>query len=100
MSNKNVKAIAIYGRKGCQQCSLAQRKIGRDERKVFWEYVDIDLNEDAASRVTELGYQSLPVIEYGEINFSGFQPAKIEEIVEKQYLDLENNDGSVEYKWT
>ena len=72
-------AITIYSKPNCSNCRLAKRFLSRLEA----DFVEVDISEDetALELVKSKGYKTLPVINKGDIWFSGFDAEKLEELV-------------------
>ena len=70
--------VKVYTKPGCMQCRMTADLLTK--RGVQFEYIDISKDVNAASRVTELGFRQLPVVEDGETNWSGFRPDLVQRI--------------------
>ena len=67
--------IKVYGKPGCMQCKMTKKFL--ETEKVDFEYIDATKNKEALAYVKSLGYKSLPVTEYNEIHFFGFDIDKL-----------------------
>lgn len=76
--------IAIYSTPGCMQCKMTRNELKKKGlvEDIDFAYIDVSENEDAAALVKDLGYQSAPVIVAGDQHWSGFNPGKINALVE------------------
>lgn len=70
--------ILVFTKPGCRQCKMTKRKL--NELGKDFEEVNVMEDENALSHVKELGYQALPVIEFGETVFQGFRPDQLEKL--------------------
>lgn len=71
--------ITVYSKNNCMQCNMTKKfleKAGAD-----FEEINIDEQPEKIDYVKSLGFTAAPVIEAGDLVFSGFQPAKLKEIV-------------------
>lgn len=75
--NMNEK-ITVYSKPGCGQCMLTKRLLSNEG--IDFKEVDVIQDGDALAHIQELGYGSLPVIEYGEIHF-GYDKDKLQSLV-------------------
>ena len=69
--------IVIYGRASCVQCKASAREAER--LGLDYMYVDLDHDIAAAARLINSGYRELPVVEFGDQVWTGFQPARLQE---------------------
>jgi glutaredoxin-like protein NrdH len=78
MSNESV---LIYVKPQCVQCDQTKRILDREGI----EYSTIDITQDAAAleKVLALGFKSAPVVVTEEESWAGFNPAKINSLVER-----------------
>ena len=60
MLNKTRKNVTLYTKKRCQQCKLT--KLWLDEHGIHYKTVDIIENKQAAEKIKQLGYQTVPVV--------------------------------------
>lgn len=72
--------IIVYGKPDCQQCRWTTRRL--DKLKLPYRYFDVLGNEDARDAVAILGYQSVPVVVVGDIHWSGYREAKLQQLAE------------------
>jgi glutaredoxin-like protein NrdH len=71
--------VKVYGKDKCQQCKATLRRL--EAREIRFECVNVDVDAAAATMVTKLGYQQVPVVvvpfDYegmGGQHWSGFRP--------------------------
>ncbi|MGW4124747.1 glutaredoxin family protein [Nocardia sp. NPDC004711] len=70
--------VVLYSKPGCGQCVATAKAL--ENRGIPFVKLDITTDENAATRVRELGYQSLPVTVAGDMHWSGFQLTKIDQL--------------------
>jgi glutaredoxin-like protein NrdH len=69
----------VYTKPNCVQCNMTKRHM--DKIGVKYRTVDITEDKEALNKLIELGYKSAPVVmTEGGQTWSGFQPAKIDEL--------------------
>lgn len=61
------------------QCKMTKKFL--EQNGADFQEINIDEQPDKVEYVKSLGFTSAPVIEAGEVVFSGFQPAKLKEIL-------------------
>ncbi|MGT2775918.1 glutaredoxin-like protein NrdH [Streptococcus hyovaginalis] len=71
--------ITIFSKNNCMQCKMTKKFL----EKEGVEFVEINIDEqpEQVEYVKSLGFAAAPVIQAGDMVFSGFQPAKLKEIV-------------------
>lgn len=68
----------------CQRCRLTCQRL--DALGIRYDLVDIHAQHSSAVRaflVDELGYREAPIVEVGDVRWSGFRPDLIDELVER-----------------
>ena len=71
--------ITLFSKNNCMQCKMTKNFW---KRKVLISKKSISMNnQKKIDYVKSLGFTAAPVIEAGDIVFSGFQPAKLKEIL-------------------
>lgn len=80
--------ITVFSKPGCPGCMATKRTL--DKSGAAYRIIDITLDPSAADQVRELGYSALPVVVYGEANWSGFRPDRITASVQDQQQMLAN----------
>lgn len=69
----------IYTKNNCQPCRLTKGAFERGG--VEFNEINLDENPEALAEVLELGYQSAPVIVYGDTHWAGLNPDKIKQVI-------------------
>lgn len=72
-------AITVYSKNNCMQCKMTKKFL--EQHGADFEEINIDDVPEKIDYVKSLGFTSAPVIEAGELVFSGFQPAKLKELL-------------------
>jgi glutaredoxin-like protein NrdH len=70
--------IKVYTKENCPQCKMTKKVL--DDLGIKYVEIDVEDNEIALEHLSDMGFQSLPVVEFGNEAFSGFQPNKLEEL--------------------
>lgn len=73
--------ITVYSKSGCPECVFTKKFL--ESENMLFEEKRVDLNETHLNEVVDLGYQSLPVVKYGEESFNGYQPERLEQMAEQ-----------------
>ena len=73
--------VQVYTLPGCVQCKLTMNAM--DRQGVPYEPVDMAIQENL-DYAKSLGYQSAPVVLYGDEHWSGFRPDLIQQIAATQ----------------
>ena len=76
MANK----VTVYSKPDCMQCNFTKKWL--KERNVPYTELNVEEDEEALSKVREMGYQAVPVIVTETENWYGFQPDKLAKLVE------------------
>lgn len=71
--------ITIYSKNNCMQCTMTKKFLANADAD--FEEINIDEQPEKIDYVKSLGFTTAPVIEAGDIVFSGFQPTKLKEII-------------------
>lgn len=61
------------------QCKMTKKFL--DQHGADFEEINIDEKPEKIEYVKNLGFSTAPVIEAGNVVFSGFQPSKLKELV-------------------
>ncbi|PXX53941.1 glutaredoxin-like protein NrdH [Nocardia tenerifensis] len=67
--------ITVYTKTPCPQCEATKRAL--DNLGFVYQVVDVTENPAARQRLVDMGFQGAPVVEAGEIRFSGFRPDRL-----------------------
>lgn len=71
--------ITIYSKNNCMQCKMTKKFL--EQNGASFEEINIDEHPEQVEYVKSLGFTAAPVIKSGDIAFSGFQPAKLKELI-------------------
>mgnify|MGYP000419335945 FL=1 len=71
--------VTVYSKNNCMQCKMVKKWLS--EHEIAFDEINIDEQPEKIDYVKSLGFTAAPVIEAGDIVFSGFQPAKLKEIL-------------------
>lgn len=71
--------IMLFSKNNCMQCKMTKKFL--EQNGAEFEEINIDEHPEKIDYVKGLGFTAAPVIEAGDITFSGFQPAKLKEII-------------------
>lgn len=66
--------VRLYTKPGCGKCVVTARDF--EKRGIPFTKIDITQEPESYARVQALGYQSLPVVEVGDIHWNDYQAAK------------------------
>ncbi|HGC7164951.1 TPA: redoxin NrdH [Streptococcus agalactiae] len=72
-------AITVFSKNNCMQCKMTKKFL--DQHGADFEEINIDEKPEKIEHVKNLGFSAAPVIEAGNVVFSGFQPSKLKELV-------------------
>ncbi|RRB10066.1 glutaredoxin-like protein NrdH [Streptococcus agalactiae] len=72
-------AITCFSKNNCMQCKMTKKFL--DQHGADFEEINIDEKPEKIEYVKNLGFSAAPVIEAGNVVFSGFQPSKLKELV-------------------
>lgn len=71
--------ITVYSKNNCMQCKMTKKFL--EQHGADFQEINIDQHPGKVDYVKSLGFTSAPVIESDQVVFSGFQPAKLKEII-------------------
>lgn len=71
--------ITVFSKNNCMQCRMTKKFL--EENKVDFIEINLDEQPEKIDYVKSLGVTSAPIIEAGDVVFSGFQPTKLKEII-------------------
>ena len=77
---ENESKITVFGKKGCMQCKMTASIF--TDNDINFDYIDIEDVPEAREYINGLGFQGLPVVICGGASWSGFQPEKINDVVD------------------
>jgi glutaredoxin-like protein NrdH len=72
--------ITVYSKPACVQCEQTKKLLTKNGLE--FDVIDITQDEEAYNKVVEMGFMSAPVVIAGEDSWAGFQPDKINGLVE------------------
>lgn len=70
-----VPSVTVYSKPSCVQCTAVKRHLDREGIL----YTAVDVTEDAAAmdHVKGLGYLQVPVVEFEDTHFYGYNPLEL-----------------------
>ncbi len=71
-------SVTVYSKPACVQCTATTRAM--DARGISYKVVDLTVDGEAFTQVSEMGYRQAPVVIAGESHWSGFRPDLIAQI--------------------
>ncbi|AXQ78311.1 glutaredoxin-like protein NrdH [Streptococcus chenjunshii] len=71
--------ITLFSKNNCMQCKMTKKFL--EQHQASFEEINIDEHPEKIDYVKSLGFTAAPVIEAGDLVFSGFQPNKLKEII-------------------
>lgn len=71
--------ITIFSKNNCMQCRMTKKFL--EQHGADFEEINLDETPEKIDYVKTLGFSTAPVIEAGDIVFSGFQPTKLKELI-------------------
>lgn len=71
--------ITIFSKNNCMQCKMSKKFL--EQHGADFEEINLDEVPEKIDYVKSLGFTSAPVIEAGDVVFSGFQPNKLKELL-------------------
>ncbi|TWS95508.1 MULTISPECIES: glutaredoxin-like protein NrdH [unclassified Streptococcus] len=71
--------ITVFSKNNCMQCKMTKRFL--EEAGADFEEINIEEHPEKVDYVKSLGFTAAPVIESGDVVFSGFQPEKLKTLL-------------------
>lgn len=71
--------VTVYSKNNCVQCKMTKRFL--EQHNVAFKEINLDEEPEYIQHVKNLGFSAAPVIETETETFSGFQPAKLKNLV-------------------
>ncbi|HEL0239204.1 TPA: glutaredoxin-like protein NrdH [Streptococcus equi subsp. zooepidemicus] len=71
--------ITVYSKHNCMQCKMTKKFL--EQHGAAFREINIDEHPEKVDYVKSLGFTAAPVIETDQVVFSGFQPAKLKDII-------------------
>lgn len=72
--------ITVYTKPSCVQCDATKRHLKK--LNLEFETVDITQDEEAYNKIVGMGFQAAPVVIADDKSWSGYQPDKINGLVD------------------
>jgi glutaredoxin-like protein NrdH len=72
--------VIVYTKPSCVQCDATKRSL--DKINVPYSTVDVTVDLEAFEMLVNKGFKAMPVVNAGDDWWSGFNPAKINGLVE------------------
>ena len=72
-------SITLYSKNNCMQCKMTKKFL--EQNGATFEEINIDENPEQVDYVKSLGFTAAPVVKAGDVAFSGFQPAKLKDLI-------------------
>ena len=72
--------ITVYTKPSCVQCEQTKKLLTKNGLE--FETIDITQDTEAYDKVVAMGFLAAPVVVAGENSWAGFQPDKINELVD------------------
>ncbi|MEY1642075.1 glutaredoxin-like protein NrdH, partial [Streptococcus pyogenes] len=69
----------VYSKNNCMQCKMTKKFL--EQHGANFQEININEHPEKVDYVKSLGFTSAPVIEADNLVFSGFQPAKLKELI-------------------
>lgn len=70
--------VTLYSKPGCPPCNATKRAF--EKNGVKYDEIDITADAVALEKVRSLGYQKAPIVITDNDAWSGFKPAKLNEL--------------------
>lgn len=72
--------ITVYTKPACVQCEQTKKLLTKNGLE--FETIDITQDEEAYNKIVGMGFLAAPVVIAGEDSWAGFQPDKINGLVD------------------
>jgi glutaredoxin-like protein NrdH len=63
--------VLVYSLPNCVQCETTKKVLNK--KGIEYEEINLAENEEAMQHVRDLGYSAAPVVEIGDVHWSGFR---------------------------
>lgn len=70
--------VTVYSQPSCGSCIATKKHLER--KGIDFTEVNVREDDDAYQHVVSLGYQQMPVVEAGDIHFSGYKPKELDKL--------------------
>lgn len=71
--------ITLYSKNNCMPCKMTKKFL--EQHQADFQEINLDEHPEKIDHVRALGFTSAPIIESDDVVFSGFQPAKLKELL-------------------
>ncbi|MGT2744974.1 glutaredoxin-like protein NrdH [Streptococcus phocae subsp. phocae] len=71
--------ITLYSKNNCMPCKMTKKFL--EQHQADFQEINLDEHPEKIDHVRGLGFTSAPIIESDDVVFSGFQPAKLKELL-------------------
>ncbi|MGT2925775.1 glutaredoxin-like protein NrdH [Streptococcus cuniculipharyngis] len=71
--------VTVFSKNNCVQCKMTKKFL--DDKNLSYREINLDEEPQYIDYVKNLGFTAAPVIEAGDLVFSGFQPDKLKELL-------------------
>ncbi len=72
--------VIVYTKPACVQCDATKRSL--DKAGVAYSTVDVTVDAEAFEMLVDKGFKAMPVVNAGDDWWSGFNPGKINGLVD------------------
>lgn len=72
--------VTVYTKHGCGQCVFVKKWLESED--IAFDEVNVQEEEKGMDYIKDLGYASLPVVDYEDFHFNGFNEEKLEQLKE------------------
>jgi len=76
-----MKKVIVYTTPNCMQCKTLQKTL--DRRGVIFDTINLEQHPEMMEQLQELGFSQAPIVSMDGFSFSGYRPAKIDELVRR-----------------
>jgi glutaredoxin-like protein NrdH len=79
--------VTVYSKPNCQACMATKKTLTR--KGIAFDEIDVTEDQAAFDLIVSMGFTSAPVVIAGELSWAGFQPDKINHLVQAAALEHE-----------
>lgn len=73
------KKVVVYSKPGCGQCIFTKKHL--EDNGINFKEINVTKDSEGLARVKSLGYSGLPVVEYEDIHFNGYQANELDKVI-------------------
>ena len=73
-----MKTVILYSTPNCMACRAVARAF--DKKGIVYDTINLEQHPDLIDQFKELGHMQAPIVTADGFNFSGYRPAKIEQL--------------------